>query len=923
MKSWVWASAAALWATALHGSDVPIYQPAPQWAKPVDAAKLAKTGPVVAVHEDHTRFEGAKVLAYEERVWRLKDPSTLTRLGTITLSWSPDHGDLLIHKLELIRDGAVIDVLKSAKFTVLRRETALEKRVLTGALSATLAVPGAQVGDILHLAYGRVDSDGALGGHAQSLSSVPSGNDTPETGRIVTDWPSGQKVAVKIMPEQALPAIRTEGDRSVFELALPFAKPRPMPDDAPVRYRIPPLVMFADFADWQDVSRTFAPLFSKAAQLPGTGPLPAEVARIKALTPDKRGQMLAALQSVQDKIGYLLNGMSGGNYVPQPAEQTWTTRTGDCKAKTALLLSLLNGLGIQAEPILVNSSMMDAAAAGIPSASMFDHVLVRAHLGQAAYYLDGTSSGADSTNLADGPIYRWALPVSAAGAPLEALATKAPSEPEGTIATAIDLAAGPDFPGVVTATVTFTGPVVREMQAFEQVPAGRQQDDILDMALGRLFGEITVIDRKLAFDPKAKSATLSAQFVEDSRWKKDDQQWTYAPFIAGHPNPLKPDRSRASWAAIPVELGGPARNRMTVSMRMPEAGRGIRVEGGHLEFRARSMNVSQATTQADGVVTLVEDSFSDGGELAPTEIAEQRAKTAALGSATMKVILPADTPRSWQMTDAARRKPLKALIDAYSRLIVARPEESTGFAERGYVYAVTGQDALAAADFDRAIGLDASAGNYGYRAWLRELAGDLAGALADRQKASELDPGPARTQAIAIVLDKLGRGSEAIDLIEDALPSAGEDTAYLKRAKALALASSGKPQDGLEILEGLLKDKADDSDTLDFTCWYRGLWNVGIDAGQAQCDRAVTLASYSASALHSRAVLGLRRGKLDQARKDIDAAIDLDPSSEDYVLTRGLIRTAQGEAGGKADIADALRRDRTTDVFYRKGGLLR
>src|SRR6202012_176033 len=85
--------------------------------------------------------------------------------------------------------------------------------------------------------------------------------------------------------------------------------------------------------------------------------------------------------------------MDDGGYVPAAADQTWKRRYGDCKGKTALLLALLHGLGIEAEPVLVNSRMGDMLADSLPQLGAFDHVLVRAHINGHVYWLDGTHSG--------------------------------------------------------------------------------------------------------------------------------------------------------------------------------------------------------------------------------------------------------------------------------------------------------------------------------------------------------------------------------------------------------------------------------------------------------------------------------------------------------------------------------------------------
>src|SRR3546814_6693574 len=95
------------------------------------------------------------------------------------------------------------------------------------------------------------------------------------------------------------------------------------------------------FASWADLSRTIAPLYATAGTIRDSGALAAEVDRIAAATSDPKARADAALRLVQNEIRYLYRGMENGNHVTQAPEATWSLRYGDCKAKTLLLLAML------------------------------------------------------------------------------------------------------------------------------------------------------------------------------------------------------------------------------------------------------------------------------------------------------------------------------------------------------------------------------------------------------------------------------------------------------------------------------------------------------------------------------------------------------------------------------------------------------
>jgi len=146
-------------------------------------------------------------------------------------------------------------------------------------------------------------------------------------------------------------------------------------------------------------------------------PIQKEIARIASTETDSVKQIKAALQLVQDRIRYVYIGLNGGNFMPAAADETWTRRFGDCKAKTALLLAVLRGLGIRGEAVLVNSLGGDGINERLPTPFVFDHVLVRVNLGKQTYWLDGTRLG-DRT--LDPPLaLRWVLPLRSGGGDLE------------------------------------------------------------------------------------------------------------------------------------------------------------------------------------------------------------------------------------------------------------------------------------------------------------------------------------------------------------------------------------------------------------------------------------------------------------------------------------------------------------------------
>jgi hypothetical protein len=196
------------------------------------------------------------------------------------------------------------------------------------------------------------------------------------------------------------------------------------------------------------------------------------------MTTPARSRARAALELVQDEVRYVYVGLNGGNLTPVSAEETWERRYGDCKGKTALLLTLLDELGIEAEAVLVNSEGGDHVPEMLPSPYAFDHVLVRATIDGADYWMDGTIPG-DATLLRRHPImdYRAVLPLTAGESGLETRPVRIARAPSRFEITRVDASAGVDEPATVRTDYFLRGFEAHVMRiAFQMLSTGNVEE---------------------------------------------------------------------------------------------------------------------------------------------------------------------------------------------------------------------------------------------------------------------------------------------------------------------------------------------------------------------------------------------------------------------------------------------------------------
>lgn len=458
-----WNRAAALAASLLFGNfaqaaDKPDFGPPAAWVKPLEVPRIPD-GQVpggAAFHallsDAQVTFEGDTTRTFISGAVYAAKPEALAALGTVSLAWKPETDQVTVHWLRIRRGDKTIDILAQQQFSVLRREQNLERAALDGILTATLSVAGLQVGDILETAWTLERKEPLLNGyHALMLDAGTAGN-IARLGRSV-QWTDGAKVAIKTHNMPATPKQTPRG----IAVSADGIEPQILPQGSPLRYRAGRVIEVSDFPDWASVSATFAPLYTSARRLEPNSPLMAEIARIKTASADPAERASLALRLTEESIRYLFVGLADSNLRPATADETWRRRFGDCKAKTALLLALLDGLGIPAEATLVSTGMGDGLDARLPNASQFDHVIVRAEVGGKVYWLDGTRLGDRRIADLEVPPFAWALPLKSVGGALEALKVAPKTAPNSVYALNLDATKGIMTPARARAEATFTG----------------------------------------------------------------------------------------------------------------------------------------------------------------------------------------------------------------------------------------------------------------------------------------------------------------------------------------------------------------------------------------------------------------------------------------------------------------------------------
>ncbi len=919
MRLGLFTGLAMIWAGAVFAADKPIYAPPPDWVKPVpipSAAGATGGGATQLLMQDtQIRFGPDGDEFYDESAVRIATPQGLSEIGTVGDAWNPETETLIIHKVRILRGDKTIDLLAGgATFTVLRRETKLELAMLDGSLTAAFQPEGLQVGDVLDVAFTLVRHDPLWKGQSEGASEMA------QTGRIPhfhlsAQWASDKDMRYKVGHGLGTPVVThgpTGGALVIDRTDVEAPKP---PIGAPPRFSHENRISFSQFQDWSQAAALMTPLYDKAATLAPNSPLRAEIARISASSPDPRIRAQSALELVQAQTRYLFLGMDLGGYLPADADLTWKRRFGDCKGKTVLLLALLRGLGIDAEPALVSTTLGDGMSGELPRLRVFDHVLVRARIGGKTYWLDGTRQGDHELDDIPAPSFRWALPLRAAGSSLVEIVQPPYSEPHGSSQTRIDLSGGMDAPAPIHVEVLFRGDSGLETHfALLNVPAEDR-----DRRLRELFAKnipwATISHVDAPWDDKTHTLILvmdGSATIPWSRYPGGRQFHLKGSQLGGE---VSLTRTPGPGDDAPFAVSYPNYNEDKVTVLLPNKGLGFRLGGGpDIDQTIAGIAFHRRSTLEGDRVTM-----ETSRQAVEREFPAAEAPAAALALRNLgltDVWISADERLAATTTGPGGRSvppppPLFIKPVQPNPSAMPTPTDAQGFIRRGAAWFAVHDIDRAIADFSEAVKLDPkSAAPLLARAAAYSVKPDLALARADLNKALEISPDDPEGLQM--------RGKLRLSANDDAGARADFDHAIRVKAGAempfraglsLAMAHRYAPSMGY-FDQAVAAGSTDPRLFLILTgrCATRAMWGQGLDAALDDCRLALILKPNYNEALSDKALIELRQGALDAARADFDAALRVKPDMAGALYGRSIVESRKGlHTEAEADRAAALK----------------
>ncbi len=505
----------------------------------------------------------AEQAVYYRFAQRIISEAGVQNKSQISIGFDPTYQQLIFHTINIIRNGQVINKLDLSKIKTVHQEADLQDFIYNGTVNALLVLDDVRKGDVIDYSYTLKGFNPVFENKYSTV--ITTAYSSPLYNLYFSiSVPAGRTINVKAYNDTVKPAVQTLAGQTLYVWRKSLLQPVHTQDHLQGWYNPYPEIRISEYNNWKEVSDWAATLFPKNPALPQG--LQQKIKEIQAANATDEGKALAALRFVQDDIRYM--GIEMGIHSHKPVEpgKIFTQRFGDCKEKTYLLCTMLQAMGMEAKPVLINTEDKRALFSYLPAVQNFNHATVRAKINGTLHWFDPTISWQRGTlNNISYPDYQAGLVITDTTTALAAI----PSE-KNAMVDVKEVINIKDMAGNATLSVTtkYTGSYAdAERDAFKNnsnysILQGLQK--FYAYYFEKISGDsITYYD-----NDSTGIFTRQAFFTIKDIWlnEKGIKKSEYSPFVIGS-NMEKPDDKIRS---MPYKIGYPAKYHEEVLINLPE-----------------------------------------------------------------------------------------------------------------------------------------------------------------------------------------------------------------------------------------------------------------------------------------------------------------------------------------------------------------
>jgi transglutaminase-like putative cysteine protease len=330
--------------------------------------------------------------AYKRTLARVNDASHIEDASLFLFELQDNNHQIVLHAVDIIRDGVRSSVLTEENISVMQRERSLENHITDNRETVSLSIDDLRVGDIIDF----------------RATEITRAGDHPLNGRFYNtifwiDWNCPvylQKVRIVNESQKGLQAQYCTYRDGAHSSVMEYIKPDETLEKAYENLssmsfeEVTPAWLWPDFllattsSQWEELSAYLFGYYRSHGALESS----VNIADLDVYDPAKTVEqnIIGITRFVQNEIRYKGENHGIFTHTPKPAEQTLTKRYGDCKDKSNLLVILLKQINVEACLTLVNTDYGIKINQLSPSLYHFNHVVVHITHNGKDYFFDPT-----------------------------------------------------------------------------------------------------------------------------------------------------------------------------------------------------------------------------------------------------------------------------------------------------------------------------------------------------------------------------------------------------------------------------------------------------------------------------------------------------------------------------------------------------
>lgn len=347
-----------------------------------------KAGVYYLLYDNQIFVDEAVKRDYVHMVVKVINENGLESFSQLSFDYEPSYNKLAIHKVTVHRGDKKIEQLDQKALKIIEESGSQEYLIYDETKSVNLILNDIRVGDIIEYSYTRYGSNPIFKNRFFETFYLGWGFPIEKVNyRVIA--PRGRTLNTRSFYSNVEPEIIKRSD-NYLEYRVEAEKTGLITseENAPDWYNPYPRIQFSEFKSWDEVNELFLEHYTISGE--SKRAIQEEYEKIISSTKKKDYAIKELVDFVRTKIRYLGVEIGESSHKPSLPEEVMERRYGDCKDKTMLLVALLQMLGIEAYPVLVDTEIGHALDRYLPSPGLFNHAIALAIVNGNEYWIDPT-----------------------------------------------------------------------------------------------------------------------------------------------------------------------------------------------------------------------------------------------------------------------------------------------------------------------------------------------------------------------------------------------------------------------------------------------------------------------------------------------------------------------------------------------------